>query len=93
MHEVLLNLGELGAQAIVSSVRRTAEATELRVKLDVGSGVREEEVGQEVVVARLPASVALAYQLHVLVRNARSPRLHGRGFERNALAEAFELAH
>jgi hypothetical protein len=51
MHEVLLNLGEPGAQAIVPSV--TAEATEPRVKLDVGSGVREEEVEQEVVIARL----------------------------------------
>jgi hypothetical protein len=74
MHEVLLNLGEPGVQAIVSSLRRTAEATEPRVKLDVGDGVREEEVEREVVVARPPASVARAYQLHVLLRD-RAPSI------------------
>jgi hypothetical protein len=31
--------------------------------------------------------------LDVLLRNSRSPRVHCRGFERNALPEALELAH
>jgi hypothetical protein len=60
-----------------------------RVPLDVAI-----ELGQKgIQIIGIPRLDGTPDALHVLLRNTRSPRLGGHGFERNALAQPFEVAH
>ena len=70
---------------VIVALHRDAASGELHVS------VHQFQVGIQVAsVEGVKGSVS---QLHVLVRNARSPCLRGHGFQRNALSEALELAH
>jgi len=54
--------------------------------------IRSRELSKGVGVAPAEGVYRPSYDIDVLVRNKRSPRLQ-RWFERNALTESFELAH
>jgi hypothetical protein len=71
--------------AAVSDRGRSRDRGELDIRMGTGES--------RVEVAPVPNLKRPVEEFDVLLRNSRSPRLRGRGFERNALAEALELAH
>src|SRR5215216_2213278 len=87
--KVLPQFGEPGPHTVVPSVWLTGKRTEPRVKLHVVSGVGK----QELPVARSVGREHRLHDLHVLLRNSRSPRRVRHWFQRNSLPEALELAH